>query len=385
MSNILFFCGQSLNGAITSTIQRDAQMLEARGHTVFLIELAHAPQLPDPSDLDLIIGYQCWGLDAKDTTGRSYIEEADCPFIVVLGDHPIHHAARVLGCPKNTVFCTSSRNQADFLKNILHVPGDAQPLPAAVFSESVAHGEDRDIESLFIGNVESPEAFLESQNLPPVLNEIIREYVDLAMRHPGLDPITAYMKDGFERVMKIVGNQPSALAVARLVDLTTRREFRWRYTNVLRKLPVTFVGDAWVDLPRKSDDQFTALRSLSFSELPHVYARAQLCLNLHPPYFDFHERILDAMAQETAMATPRTPWMEESFRFGGEVLALPDSPDKLPDWLASVLADPARLAEIGREGCRAANERFGRQMCVDFFLDVLKKHESEKCVPELAV
>lgn len=385
MSKILFFCGQSLNGAITSTIRRDAEMLEARGHTVFLIDLTREPHLPNPSDLDLIIGYQCWGVDVKDSSGRSYIEEAGCPFVGVLGDHPIHHAARVFACPKNTVFCTSSRNQADFLKNILRIPGATQPLPAAVYAERVESDIVRDIDTLFIGDVQSPDEFLASQKLPNSLNEIIREYADLSMGKPGVDPITAYMGSGFERVLTIVGNQPSALAVARLIDLLARREFRWRYTNVLRKLPVTFVGDAWVNLPRKSSDQFTALPSMSFRDLPKIYARAHLCLNLHPPYFDFHERILDGMAQGTAMATPETPWMEECFRFGTDLLALPDSPEAVPDWLATIHRDKERLADVGREGYRVANERFGREMCIDFFLKVLKNHEPQNLAPKFAV
>jgi len=117
---------------------------------------------------------------------------------------------------------------------------------------------------------------------------------------------------------------------------------------------------------------------MSYSELRSIYARASLSLNLHPPYFDFHERINDALVQECPVATPKTEWLQESFSFDTDLIALPKSPDQAPVWMDGLLSDPQKLAEIGRNGESIVSKHFGRQLPVDHFLEVLEQSHGLK-------
>eukprot|EP00439_Symbiodinium_sp_Y106_P088543 s1_g1079.t1 len=374
MGVVLLFSGVSLNNVMTNRVRLDAELLRECGHTAIIADLTQPCDLPDPATLDLIIGYQGWGHDIKMSDQSLYVEQAGCPFIVTLGDHPIHHAARVLACPNNTVFCVSSRNQIAFLRDVLQVSADIRLLPSSMSDggESCLAGSvERDIDTLVIGQVTSPDVFLAGHNLPDILEAVVREFVERAQHDPFRDPVFEYMRSGYQRVASLAGNQQAALGVGRLVDLMVRHAFRWGMVETLRTLPVTFVGDDWKKLERRSSDAFLALPSVPYRDLPSTYARSKLCLNLHAPHFDFHERILDGMAQSTAVATPQTKWLTESFSFGEEILALPADPKELPQWMDEVHADPAKLAQIGERGREAAVARFGCQAPVDLFLDVL--------------
>lgn len=376
MGVILFFSGQSVNNVMTNRVRLDARLLVDRGYEVVVVDLMQQINLPNPADLDLIVGYQGWGHDIKMLDGRSYVEQAGCPFIVTLGDHPIHHASRISACPPKTVFCVSSRNQIDFLNRVFPHGTQDRLLPSSMSDGTPVDGVERSIGAVVVGHVKSPDAFIAEQGLPPVLVDIVCEFADRSHNHPHADPVADYMENGYERVLGIVGNQPSAFGVGRLVDIMVRHRFRWDYVQALRTLPVTFVGDDWLQMPRQPGDEFSALPSMAYSELRTIYARAQLCLNLHPPHFDFHERIIDAMVQSTAVATPKTQWLSECMRFGEEIIALPDKPDDVAEWLGSLLDDMDRLAQIGERGNVVANEKFGRQAPVDVFLEILHKREN---------
>lgn len=367
MGSIVFFIGQSANNAISDTVRRDANLLKARGTDVTIVDLTQPIELPDPDHVDMIVSYQAWGHDLVIGDGKKYADLANCPFIVVLGDHPIHHATRVLACPENTTFCVGSQNQVAFLKNVLNVKGGTEILPAAIFAERRHATGPRDIATLVVGNAEDPAAFLASQNLPAQITDIIWHFANRTLKEPGLDPINAYLQTGFQEVLNLVGNQASALSVGRLVDLVSRRLFRWRYFQVLRKLPVTFLGDDWSKLQREADDRFATLPSMPFSALPEIYARADLCLNLHPPYYDFHERIIDAMTHGTAVATPWTPLLGERFSFGENILELPLAVEELPTWLEAQHADPARLRAISEAGCRTVERDYGEDRPANLF------------------
>ena len=383
MGVILFFIGQSANNVMTNRVRLDARLLTERGYEVVMVDLMQPTNLPKPADLDLIVGYQGWGFDIKMLDGQSYVEQAGCPFIVTLGDHPIHHASRIAACPPKTVFCVSSRNQIDFLKRISSDETPGQLLPSSMSEGTPVGRVKRSIGAVVVGHVKSPDIFIVEQGLPPALVDIIREFADRSHNNPYADPVADYMQNGYERVLRIVGNHPSALSVGRLVDMMVRHRFRWDYVQVLRTLPVTFVGDDWQQMPRQAGDAFSTLPSMPYGELRTIYARAHLCLNLHPPHFDFHERIIDAMVQSTAVATPKTQWLSECMRFGEEIIALPDRPDDLAEWLGVLLGDTDRLAQIGARGHVVAKEKFGQQAPVDVFLEIL--HKGEDGISQIAI
>lgn len=371
MGCVLFFVGQSANNAISDTVRRDAACLAKRGKQVTIVDLTQPLELPEPADVDMIVSYQAWGHDLTTADGHRYADLAGCPFIVVLGDHPIHHAARILACPKTSVFCVGSQNQMTFLRDVLNVSGDIHLLPAGMFAEQVRRDGPRDIGALVIGHAQDPAAFLAAQKLPPALNEIIAAFAERPLSEPDVDPIMDYMRSGFDRVMQIVGNESSAVSVGRLIDLVSRRHFRWRYFQVLRKMPVTFVGDDWEKIPREGDDAFTAQPSIPFKALAEVYARARICLNLHPPYYDFHERLIDAMTQGAAVATPETALLQSRFDFGQNILALPVKVEETGPWLEAQLSEPAALATIGQAGREIVEREYGYEKPVDLFLGVL--------------
>ena len=296
MGVVLLFSGVSLNNVMTNRVRLDAERLRARGHTAMIVDMTQPFDLPDPDSLDMIVGYQGWGHDIKMSDQSLYVERAGCPFIVTLGDHPIHHAARILACPSNTIFCVSSRNQIAFLRDILQVRADIRLLPSSMSDqgESCHSGSgERDIDTLVIGQVTSPDIFLAEHKLPDVLENIVREFAGRAQHDPFADPVFDYMRSGYQQVVSLAGNQQAALGVGRLVDLMTRHAFRWGMVEVLRSMPVTFVGDDWQKLERRPSDAFFTLPSAPYRDLPSLYARSRLCLNLHAPHFDFHERILD--------------------------------------------------------------------------------------------
>lgn len=371
MGTVLFFSGQSQNNVMTNRLRLDAAILAEQGHAVSIADLAEPLELPVPSQVDLVVGYQGWGLDVALPSGRKYVEETGCPYVVVLGDHPIHHAQRILSCPPGTVFCVSSRNQATFLEKIFGVQTMVRLLPSVLSGPVHNVGGEKDIDAILVGQSKTPEAFLDEHDLPATIREIVKELVRRSSGSPSEDPVLTYMQHGFEPVMSIVGNQLTALNVGRIVDLAVRHDFRSRYVNALRTLPVTFVGDDWVSMTRRDDDAFVALPSVPYVDLPALYGRSKICLNLHPPHFDFHERILDGMKAKAAVATVQTDWLSDSFTFGEDLLALPADVTDVPDWYHRVLSQPEKLEMIGERGHQIARSQFGCDVPAALFADIL--------------
>lgn len=370
MGTVVLFRGESARNVVSDRVDRDALLLSSKGVDVRTADLTQPLQLPPANEIDLFVGYQGWGHDLRLSDGRSAIEACDAPFIALLGDHPIHHAARVAAFPANTTICVSSLNQIGFLQQHLSSKSNIRHFTSTA-SVSGEPARERDLGALVVGQVQSPEQFLAAQNLPVVLVDIIRSYVETAAADAAFDPVTSYMETGYARVLDLVGNAPSAIGVGRLIDLAARLQFKWRFSNALRRLPVTFVGDDWVKMPRRADDRFTALPSVSYQDLPGLYARAQIGLNLFPPYYDFHERIVDVIAQGTALATPRTDWLADCFAFDEEVLALPNDPDQAADWLHGLLADGDRLTETGLKGRDRVARDFTDETRIELFMDIL--------------
>lgn len=371
MASIVLFNGASANNVMSNRVLLDAQLLEARGHEVMVIDLTRLQEITLPKTVDLFVGYQGWGHEIKVGGGRQLVEVFGCPYAVFLGDHPIHHAMRIAAFPKNTVTYVCTRNQQDFLRQSLGVRTDTRLYTSAVSRDDVCAPQTRDIETIVIGHAQSPDAFLAAQDIPRQVMKIIKEFLERWKGNLAADPVADFMRGGFSRVMELVENRQMAINAGRLLDLAARHTFRWNYVEELRKLPVTFVGDDWVAMDRRPDDAFTALPSVPYEDVPALYARAQVCPNLFAPYFDFHERIVDSMAQGAVAATSKTEWLSELFDFGSELLALPQDPAEIGGWLEATLSDPQRLSDIGDAGRKRVLADFDEETRIDQLLELI--------------
>lgn len=371
MATIVMFNGDSAHNVIRDRVALDAKLFEARGHDVMVIDLSNLQSLRVPRQIDLFIGYQGWGRDIKLGDGSLLVERFGCPYAVMLGDHPIQHAARIEQLPSNTVLFVASREHRTFLQDVLQVPFDIRLFTSTVSASTPLPVMERDLPVLMVGQAMAPEAFLAGHKMPEQVRRIIDECLERAARNPHADPVADYMKSGYQRVLELVGTPATAIQVGRLVDLAARYQFRWSYVRELRKLPVTFVGDSWAAMDRQSGDAFKALPSVPYRDLPGLYARAQIGLNLFAPYFDFHERVQDMMVQAVAAATPKTDWLAELFDFGTELLALPESPAGIAGWLDDALSDPQRLSQIGARGREKVQTDFHDDTRIDRLLELV--------------
>jgi len=365
------FNGESAHNVIRDRVTLDAKLLEARGHDVMVIDLSNLQSLRVPRQIDLFIGYQGWGRDIKLGDGSLLVERFGCPYAVMLGDHPIQHAVRIEELPGNAVLFVASREHRTFLQEVLQVSFETRLFTSTVSAAAPLPAVERDLPVLMVGQAMAPEAFLAGHKMPQQVRRIIDESLERAARNPHADPVADYMNSGYQRVLELVGTPATAIQVGRLVDLATRYQFRWSYVQELRKLPVTFVGGSWAAMDREPGDAFKTLPSLQYGDLPGLYARAQIGLNIFAPYFDFHERILDMMVQGTAAATAKTAWLSELFDFGTELLALPDSPADVAGWLEDALSDPQRLSEIGERGRARVQADFHDETRIDRLLELL--------------
>ncbi|GGD02016.1 glycosyltransferase [Pyruvatibacter mobilis] len=371
MATIVMFNGESAHNVIRDRVALDAKLFEARGHEVMVIDLSNLQSLRVPRQIDLFIGYQGWGRDIKLGDGSLLVERFGCPYAVMLGDHPIQHAARIEELPGNTVLFVASREHRTFLEQALQVQLDIRLFTSTVSASAPLPAVERDLPVLMVGQAMAPDDFLAGHKMPEQVRQIIDECLERAARNPHADPVADYMNSGYSRVLDLVGAPASAIQVGRLVDLAARYQYRWSYVQELRKLPVTFVGESWVAMKRQSGDAFNALPSLPYEELPGLYARAQIGLNLFAPYFDFHERLLDMMVQSAVAATAKTSWLSELFDFGTELLALPDSPADVAGWLDDALSDQQRLAQIGARGRAKVQADFNDETRIDRLLELV--------------
>lgn len=365
------FNGDSAHNVIRDRVALDAKLLEARGHDVMVIDVSRLQALRVPRHIDLFVGYQGWGRNIKLGDGSLLVERFGCPYAVLLGDHPIQHAARILELPRNTVLFVSSCSHQTFLQQTLKVPFDVRLFTSTVSANAPLPAVERDLPVLVVGQAMAPDVYLAGYEMPKPVRRIIYEHLEQAASNPHADPVADYMASGYQRVLRHVATPAMAIQVGRFVDLAARYQFRWSYVQELRKLPVTFVGDSWAAMERQPGDAFNALPSLPYVELPGLYARAQIGLNLFAPYFDFHERLLDMMVQSAVAATAKTSWLSELFDFGTELLALPDSPADIAGWLDDALSDPQRLAQIGARGRAKVQADFNDETRIDRLLELV--------------
>ena len=160
VATIVMFNGESAHNVIRDRVALDAKLFEARGHDVMVIDLSNLQSLRVPRQIDLFIGYQGWGRDIKLGDGSLLVERFGCPYAVMLGDHPIQHAARIEELPGNTVLFVASREHRTFLKDVLQVPFDIRLFTSTVSASVPLPAVERDLPVLMVGQAMAPDDFL---------------------------------------------------------------------------------------------------------------------------------------------------------------------------------------------------------------------------------
>ena len=131
-----------------------------------------------------------------------------------------------------------------------------------------------------------------------------------------------------------------------LLDGFLRNRLRERLVAACRRLPLTVCGSGW------SADGAGASRFLGPRPVHEVFAlmaRAKIVLNPLPPYYQSHERPLQAMARGAVAATPPMPWFTPE---PGEdpLIPLSDDVEESVAGLTAALADDASLEARARAG-----------------------------------
>ena len=127
-----------------------------------------------------------------------------------------------------------------------------------------------------------------------------------------------------------------------------------RYTTIerLTDLPLQVYGNGWEAL-RDKGTRATFHPAENFGRSMAMTNRAKIALHAIPYYYESHERVFNGMAHGAAVMASRSGYFESIFTPGRDLLVYGFADADLPDRLAALARDPAKLAELGANGRRA--------------------------------
>lgn len=376
MANIVFFKGQSQYNVITSYVDADKNTLEKRGHSVQIISLTE----PFDGNLgkclteaDLVVGYCGWGWDLRLSDGRPVFDHVEAPYLALLGDHPSYTLSRLAFRAPHHHMVLSAEVCRRFVKEHLNIRTGVHMGMCTYNAPPEFSWGGRDIDIVAVGSIYQPDSYLASNCKDAEIRKAIRDgYKIWRNEHSGYyDTFFLFLETTGQDMLQRQG-LGRALEAAKIFDIYCRQSYRIEMARKLKDFPITLVGSGWKKVCAGFKHNFRILPSMSYPKYIELLRRVKIAINLLPPFFDFHERIVDSAANGAAVITNPTDWISTAYKFGEQAIALPSVSDDVADILAPVLSAPDKAADIAEAGAarvRAAFTEEARGAAYEEFLE----------------
>ena len=268
-----------------------------------------------------------------------------------LTDHPYALMEYILATPADGVLGLVDRTHLGFLGAIgdrhravffPHAGPDPEPDSLAM--------EDRDIEALFMGRLETSPSIGDLRDGLAASPEIVRRIVTAAAEAAAESvPLYDALLMACERHSVDAGDLgldglTTAIGAA---SAWAEAHNRHKVLTSLGNVPVTLVGAVSDGFFERPPANITFLGPRTFDECQDLMRRSKLIVNSVTVFPDgSHERIWYGMAKGCAIATDFSHFVAEDFIAGESILFWPEKGREISEMVAAAVADPDRLREM---------------------------------------
>lgn len=288
-----------------------------------------------------------------------FLDLTNAPVVGFFVDHPLYHVGRIQAPIARLQVLTTCRHDQAFIKTFIrkdvpidHLHHGATPVSPAV----VKPWADRDIDVLVPSTLPiNPEATRAGWpdrygNVMAALLNAIVEIHDASPEQPLLDAIQYMLGD---RAISL----DEMISFYKVLDFYLRARIKLSSVRALAEegVGVTVLSSGW---PDDLGERVQRLPAVPVEEGYALMGRSKLVLNHLPPYFESHERPLQAAICGALAASTPSPWVERVM--AGNALMLPLSPRESAAAIAATLSDPSLPERADRGRAAVANGQLWR-------------------------
>ncbi len=310
--------------------------------------LSRASAIIRESGISLVVAMNGAGFSREPGGYSEFRNSLGAPVAAVFIDHPAYHTERIAAPIDRLLATTPGRYDAAFIRQFIRtdIPtptirhGAVRPLPGVA-----KPWRERDIDVLVPSSLHGdPDA--ERAAWPHRYGFVAAVLLNGVVEVHNAEPTRPLQ----EAVTDIVGDRVTSfnefLEYFHVVDHHLRARAKLHAVRALRDagVRVTVCGPGWPDL----GDGVTLIPSVPAVEAFALMGRAKLVANHLPPYYESHERPLQAALYGAAAGSPPSDWLETAM--DGQAIILPPPPKDAAATIAAALASPdlAERAALGR-------------------------------------
>jgi glycosyltransferase involved in cell wall biosynthesis len=355
---IVLFKGHSQHDSVNAMVDQLAAAFERQGEATVVLDtraadcVAAAVALVRQQRVRLFLSLNGFGIPAAGQ-GAGFYAESDAPVVVFFVDHPAYHHPTIRAPLPRLHASFPTAHHLDFCRRFLRDDIALAHLPHATAAASAAPWQDRDIPLFLSASVlADPEPFRaqwqqHGAEVAARLNAIVEAH-DAARTRPL-----------HEHVLDALGGAVPPIEILAsyviTVDTYLRSRIKRDLAAALLHLPLLVCGEGWHGMA-PADTHARFIGPVPAAETIALMRRARIVLNPLPPYYESHERPLQAMVNGAVAANGPNAFLAAAFP--GGYLPLPAEPQEAAAALEAALEDEERLSTVaaaGHASCRAAH------------------------------
>ncbi|HXZ02986.1 MAG TPA: glycosyltransferase [Stellaceae bacterium] len=355
---VVLFKGHSQYGSVNAMVDQLAQALERLGAPTAILDtraadcVASAVALLRQRRVRLFLSLNGFGIPAAGQ-GAGFYAESAAPVLIYFVDHPAYHLSRLRAPLPRLIATFPTAHHADFCRRFIRDDIAIHHLPHATAAAAAAPWRGRDL-ALFLSAslMADPEPFRaqwrqHGAEVAARLDATVEAH-DAAPTRP-LHEIVLAALGGAAPPIEVLASYVIT------VDTYLRSRVKLALAQALAHLPLTLCGEGWAR--HAAPGQRAAfLPATPVAETVAAMRRSKIVLNPLPPYYESHERPLQAMVNGAVAAEGPNAAMAAAFP--GGYLDLPADPREAAAALEAALAAEGRLqaiAEAGHAACLAGH------------------------------
>ena len=349
---VVLFKGHSQYDSVNTMVDQLAAALERLGAATLILDtrdadcVATAVGLVRQRQVRLFLSLNGFGIPAAGQ-GAGFYGESDAPVLIYFVDHPAYHLARIRAPLPRLIATFPTAHHVAFCRRFIRDDIPIHHLPHATTAAAAAPWSARD-EALFLSAslMTDPEPFRAQWRQHGA--EVEARLEGMIAAHDAAPTVPLH-----ETVLAGLGGvvPPAEVLVSYMITLDTylRSRIKLRLAQALAHLPLTLCGEGWE--PHRTPGQRACfLPAMAVAGTIAAMRRTRIVLNPLPPYYESHERPLQAMANGAVAANGPSALLEKDF--AGGFLPLPAEPVAAAAAIEAALGEPAQLEAIAAAGHR---------------------------------
>jgi hypothetical protein len=348
-SYLLLFQGHSQYDSVNTMVAALAAAFERLGAAARILDtrapdcVGEAAALARQGRVRLFLSLNGFGLPGPGQ-GAGFYGESAAPMLVYFVDHPAYHLSRIRAGLPRLVMTFPTAHQVEFCRRFIRADIPLHHLPHACESAAPAPWRARDLPLLLSASLMTdPEPFRarwgeHGADVAGRLNAMVEAH-DAAPAAP-LHEIT----------LGVLGTTPPVEVLASYmttVDTYLRSRIKLALARALAHLPMLVCGEGWAALAAPGAGA-SVRPAMPVAAVLAQMRRTKLVLNPLPPYYESHERPLQAMANGAAAANGPSGFMASAFP--DAFLRVPAAPREAAAVIEAALGDDAALEAVAARG-----------------------------------